>query len=137
MGWDVRTPSGIPFIQICILEEAREADVRGFGGVITIENSTIEYPLRVESVETRQLFWYFRIHYRYQGEYEKTFRRDLRETRDCLDKSSNCERDWVDQRTNGLWGPQDFFCVVYVNIKFIWKLIVKQKLFMGCRSYKT
>ena len=51
----MRTPSGIPFIQICSLEEAREADLRGFGGVITIENSTIEYPLRVESVETRQL----------------------------------------------------------------------------------
>ena len=51
----MRTPSGIPFIQICSVEEAREADLRGYGGVITIENSTIEYPLRAESVETRQL----------------------------------------------------------------------------------
>jgi len=55
IGWDVRTPSGIPFIQICSLEEAREADLRGYGGVITIEDNLIENPLRVESFETRQL----------------------------------------------------------------------------------
>ena len=51
----MRTPRGIPFIQICSLEEAREADLSGFGGVITIEDSHITNPLRAESVETRQL----------------------------------------------------------------------------------
>ena len=51
----MRTPSGIPFIQICSLEEAREADLHGYGGVITIEDSLIAKPLRVESFETRQL----------------------------------------------------------------------------------
>ena len=47
--------SGYPFIQICSLEEAREADHRGYGGVITIEDSLVQEPLRVESFETRQL----------------------------------------------------------------------------------
>ena len=37
------------------MEEARKADIRGYGGVTTIENSTVEDPLRVESFETRQL----------------------------------------------------------------------------------
>lgn len=54
-GPEVPSRSGYPFIQICSLEEARDADLRGYAGVITIEDSLIEYPFRLDSLETRQL----------------------------------------------------------------------------------
>ncbi len=46
---------GPPFIQICSLDAARDADLDGFGGVITIENSIVEDPLRIEGMGTSQL----------------------------------------------------------------------------------
>ena len=39
----------VPYIQICSLEAAREADIEAYDGIITIENSEIEEPFRVES----------------------------------------------------------------------------------------
>ena len=39
----------VPYIQICSLEAAREADIEAYDGIITIENSEIEEPFRVVS----------------------------------------------------------------------------------------
>ncbi len=39
----------LPYIQICTLEPAREIDIYAYDGVITIENSDITEPFRVES----------------------------------------------------------------------------------------
>ena len=39
----------LPYIQICTLEAAREIDIYAYDGVITIENSDITEPFRVES----------------------------------------------------------------------------------------
>ena len=39
----------VPYIQICSLEAAREADIKAYDGIITIENSEIEEPFRVVS----------------------------------------------------------------------------------------
>ena len=39
----------VPYIQICSLGAAREADIEAYDGIITIENSEIEEPFRVES----------------------------------------------------------------------------------------
>ena len=44
-----------PSIQICSLEAAREIDHSIYDGVITIEDSTIEDPLRIDSSECPQL----------------------------------------------------------------------------------
>ena len=44
-----------PSIQICSLEAAREADLSIYDGVITIEDSTIENPLRIDSRPPDQL----------------------------------------------------------------------------------
>ena len=46
---------GPPFIQICSLDVARDADLDGFGGVITIENSIVEDPLRIEGMGASRL----------------------------------------------------------------------------------
>ena len=39
----------VPYIQICSLGTAREADIEAYDGIITIENSGIAEPFRVES----------------------------------------------------------------------------------------
>ena len=39
----------VPYIQICSLGAAREADIEAYDGIITIENSGIAEPFRVES----------------------------------------------------------------------------------------
>ena len=39
----------VPYIQICSLGTAREADIEAYDGIITIENSEIEEPFRVVS----------------------------------------------------------------------------------------
>ena len=39
----------VPYIQICSLEAAREADIEAYDGIITIENSGIAEPFRVDS----------------------------------------------------------------------------------------
>ena len=39
----------VPYIQICSLEAAREADVKAYDGIITIEDQAIADPFRVES----------------------------------------------------------------------------------------
>ena len=39
----------VPYIQICRLGTAREADIEAYDGIITIENSEIEEPFRVVS----------------------------------------------------------------------------------------
>ena len=48
----------VPYIQICTLAAAREADVGAYDGVITIENSTIEDtaegPFRIETFRPPQ-----------------------------------------------------------------------------------
>ena len=51
----VTTKPMIFSIQICSLEAAREADLSIYDGVITIEDSTIEDPFRVESSSPNQL----------------------------------------------------------------------------------
>ena len=38
----------VPYIQICSLETAREADIMAYDGIITIEDSGIREPFRVE-----------------------------------------------------------------------------------------
>jgi predicted protein tyrosine phosphatase len=38
----------VPFIQVCSLDAAREADVEAYDGIITIEDSDITNPFRVE-----------------------------------------------------------------------------------------
>ena len=45
----MRNDRAVPYIQICSLEAAREADVFAYDGVITIEDSTIEEPFRIET----------------------------------------------------------------------------------------
>ena len=45
----MRNDKAVPYIQICSLEAAREADVFAYDGVITIEDSTIEEPFRIET----------------------------------------------------------------------------------------
>ena len=42
-------------IQICTLDAARDADLSVYDGVITIENSNIEHPLRVDYNPPKQL----------------------------------------------------------------------------------
>ena len=44
----------VPHIQICSLEAAREADIGAYNGVITIENSTIQSPFRIDTVDPPQ-----------------------------------------------------------------------------------
>jgi len=41
--------SVVPHIQVCSLEAAKEADINGYDGIITIEDSEIRDPFRVES----------------------------------------------------------------------------------------
>ena len=45
----------LPYIQICGLEAAREADLDIYDGVITIEDTTTEVPLRISGGNPRQL----------------------------------------------------------------------------------
>jgi predicted protein tyrosine phosphatase len=45
----------LPNIKICSLADAREADLSIYDGVITIEDSAIENPLRVENSPSDQL----------------------------------------------------------------------------------
>jgi len=44
----VQTDKGLPYIQICTLESARETDVSAYDGIITIEDTNTEDPFRVE-----------------------------------------------------------------------------------------
>ena len=44
----MQTDKGLPYIQICTLDEVRETDTRAYDGVITIEDTTIENLFRVE-----------------------------------------------------------------------------------------
>ena len=48
-----------PPIQISSLEAAREVDHSVYDGIITIENTEIEYPLRVHQSECSQLILRF------------------------------------------------------------------------------
>ena len=50
-----RPDNNIPHIQICSLEAAREADLDIYDGVITIEDTTTEDPLRISGDNPRQL----------------------------------------------------------------------------------
>ena len=43
-----------PYIQICSLEAAREADLEAFDGVITIEDSQAENPFRISGANPTQ-----------------------------------------------------------------------------------
>ena len=49
------TETRTPYIQICSLEAVREADVTAYDGVITIEDSSIREPFRVEGAAPSQL----------------------------------------------------------------------------------
>ena len=44
----------IPYIQICSLEAAKEADIKAYDGIITIEDHAIADPFRVESDDPPQ-----------------------------------------------------------------------------------
>ena len=44
----------VPYIQICSLEAAREADVKAYDGIITIEDQAIADPFRVASDDPPQ-----------------------------------------------------------------------------------
>ena len=79
------------------------------------------------------LFYYFRTHYGYQDEDDKTFRTDLRKIRDLLDEPFDFEYQWVQKQSNGIWKPQDFFPfqVLRNKIKSIWQIVDQQKTFYG------
>ena len=51
----MQTDKGLPYIQICTLDAVRETDIRAYDGVITIEDTTIEDPFRVEASYPPQL----------------------------------------------------------------------------------
>ena len=44
----------VPHIQICSLEAAREVDIEAYDGVITIENSTVQNPFRIDTANPPQ-----------------------------------------------------------------------------------
>ena len=44
----------VPHIQICSLEAAREVDIEAYDGVITIENSTVQNPCRIDTANPPQ-----------------------------------------------------------------------------------
>ena len=51
----MRSNDNIPYIQICSLEAAREADLGMYDGVITIEDTNTEEPLRISGNNPLQL----------------------------------------------------------------------------------
>jgi len=59
----------IPGIHICTLKAAREADVSAYDAVITIENSVIEDPFRIETYQPPQCVLTFDDILRPSGKY--------------------------------------------------------------------